>query len=75
MLDQSDSVCLLYCMCVCMYVNVCKATQGSKRIIQLCTKDRMKTSEEPFQPARVIFTAIHDCSTIVLHWTYMNWQH
>ncbi|KAI9541518.1 hypothetical protein NQZ68_029019 [Dissostichus eleginoides] len=48
--------------------------QGSKRMIQLCTRDRMKTSEEAFQPAGVIFTAIHGRSTTGLHWPYMSWQ-
>ncbi len=54
---------------VCIYVSVCTADQGSKRMIQLCTKDRMKISEVPFQPSAVIFTAIHGWTTILLHWT------
>jgi len=61
---------LLY-VCACVSV---RQQQGSKRMIQLCTRDRMKTSEEAFQPAGVIFTAIHGRSTTGLHWTYTSWQ-
>lgn len=71
---ELDTVCMLYCMFVCIYyVSDGKANQGSKRMIQLSTKDRMTTSRGPFQPAGVIFTTIHGCSTILLHSAYSSW--
>lgn len=37
-------------------------------MIQLCTEDRKKTSEESLQPGGVIFIAIHDFSlSLALH--------
>lgn len=39
-----------------------KQNTGPRGWSSCVPKDRMKTSEEPFQPAAVIFTAIHVCS-------------
>lgn len=55
-ISQTRRVC--FTVYVCAHVCVYKATQGSKRMIQLRMKDRMKTSEEPFQPVSIIFTAV-----------------
>lgn len=43
-------------------------------MIQLCMEDRMKTSEGPFPPVSIIFTAC-GCCAVVLQWTYMSQQH
>lgn len=42
-ISQTQCVCFTVCVCVNMCVGVCKAIQGSKRMIQQCTKDKMKT--------------------------------
>lgn len=39
MLDKPSTACVLYCK----LVSFCKGNQRSKRMIHLCTRDRMKT--------------------------------